>query len=136
MKLEDGHDIEIERAHRTPGRRPASPYQGNDPKKARPRPIHCRLLRFTDRQHILKQAPSALRNNPYKGSHIFISDDVTSNIRNARKQLRENHLPGIHHDARAQFAFIPWSVPAVITYKLHSGTFKSFRLGDASLSTK
>ena len=54
MKLDGGDTIEIERAHRSPGR--VQPSNNGTASRARPRPIHCRLLRYTDRQHIIKSA--------------------------------------------------------------------------------
>ena len=81
MQLDGGQDIEIKRAHRTPGHRsPAS-------SSSRPRPIHCRLLRSGDREYILKNASKTLRNNPYNKSKIFITDDVTELIRYASKSF-------------------------------------------------
>ena len=129
MKLQDGEAIEIERAHRTPGRKPANPATVSGP--SRPRPIHCKLLRFGDREFILKNAAKSLRNNPYKNSNIFITDDVTERIRNFRKQLRENELQTIRRDHRVHFAYIPWSIPPMIKYKLHTGAFKTYRCGEA-----
>ena len=128
MKIDGGKDFEIERAHRTPSRRQSTPQP--DGTNSRPRPIHCKLLRYGDRHHILKNAAKLLRNNQYKGANIFISDDVSAKARNARKQLREDHLPSIRQDERVNFAFVPWSLPPVIMYKLHSGAFKSFTLRD------
>ena len=128
MKLEGGSEIEIERAHRTPtGHRASSTGTAIQ----RPRLIHCKLLRYTDRQYILKNAARLLKNNPYKGTNIFISDDVTPRVRQARKRLRDDHLQSIRRDSRVQFAYLPHSVPAVIHYKLTSGPLKTFRLGDA-----
>ena len=86
MNLEDGSEIQIEMAHRTPTYR--SSNHGNADNTPRPRPIHSKLLRYPDRQYLLKQAAKSLRNNPYKGSKIYISDDVTSYTRNTHKQLR------------------------------------------------
>ena len=132
MKLDGGDTIEIERAHRSPGR--VQPSNNGTASRARPRPIHCRLLRYTDRQHIIKSASRCLRNNKFKGSNIYISDDVTPKIREARKDLRLRHLPSIRRDERVQFAFIPMSIPPVITYKLHTVQFKTFRHGDAGVA--
>ncbi|XP_038061921.1 uncharacterized protein LOC119732469 [Patiria miniata] len=130
MKLDGGSEIEIERAHRTPGHRPPSTGPNQ---RQRPRLIHCKLLRYTDRQHIIKNAARHLKNNPFQGSNIFISDDVTQRIREQRRRLREQHLQSIRQDSRVQFAYIPMSVPAVISYKLKSGSFKTFRMGQSNL---
>ena len=129
MKLEGSEEVEIERAHRTPGNHQSRSGSGT---QTRPRLIHVKLLRYTDRKFILKNAARTLKNNPYKGANIYITDDVTSRIRAGRKCLREDHLQSIRNDSRVQFAYIPMSVPAVISYKLKSGPFKTFRLGEAT----
>lgn len=129
MKIDDGGDIELERAHRTPSQ-PQSRPGGTNSRPTRPRPIHCKFLRYNDRQYILKNAAKLLRNNKYRGSSVYISDDVTRTIRDGRKQLRENQLQSIRQDERVNFAFIPWTIPPVIRYKLHSGAFKSFTFRD------
>ena len=68
MKMEDAGSYEIERAHRSP----------TGPRRDGPtRPIHVKLLRYPARAAILKQAPRSLKNHPYHGNNIFISDDVT-----------------------------------------------------------
>ena len=68
MKMEDADSYEIERAHRSP----------TGPRRdGRTRPIHVKLLRYPARAAILKQAPRSLKNHPYHGNNIFISDDVT-----------------------------------------------------------
>ena len=130
MKLDGAENIEIERAHRSPGR--MQPL--NAASASRPRLIHCRLLRYTDCQYVIKNASKCLRNNKFKGNNIFISDDVTQRIRASRKDLRLRYLPSIRRDERVQFAFIPMSIPPVITYKLHTGQFKTFRHGDAGVT--
>ena len=78
MKLEGAENIEIMRAHRTPTaiRRDAS----------KPRPIHVYLLKYTDRQYILANAAKCLKENQYDGSSLYISDDVTKDVREQRKE--------------------------------------------------
>ena len=125
MQLEGADGIEIDRAHRT-GQLPAT---SGTP---RPRPIHCRLLRYADRQFILKNASKHLKNNKYKEHNIYITDDVTPKVRGERKELRESYLRRIQKDERVHFAYIPWSVPALIRYKIRDGPFRSFRLGGAA----
>ena len=122
MKLEGGSEIEVERAHHTPGRWPSSP---SNSQRSRPQPIHCMLRRYTDRQLIIKNPAGCLKNNPFKQSKIFISDDVTAKTRGARNRLRQDHLPGIWSDHRVSFAYIPMSLPPIISYKLTSGQFRS-----------
>ena len=94
--------------------------------------MHCKLLRFTDRQYIIKNAARLLKNNPFYGSNIYISDDVTPRIREQRQRLRQFHLQSIQQDSRVQFAYIPMSVPPIISYKLKSGAFKTFKLGQSN----
>ena len=56
------HEVEIERAHRTPRvKRPTA----NEGDRSRPRPIHVRQLRFNDREAILK------RSSALKGVRIY-----------------------------------------------------------------
>ena len=124
MQLDGGRDIKIGRAHRTPGRRPTASSS------SRPRTIHCKLLRSGDREYILRNASKCLRNKTFKKSKVFITDDVTERVRHARKRLRENELQEIRNDDRVHFAYIPFSLPPVIKFKLHTGAFKTHRPGD------
>ena len=82
MKLEETEAIEIMRAHRTPSTR------NTDQLKLRP--IHVYLLRYTERQFILK---------------------------NAAKTLKE-HLKILQEREDAEFAYVARSIPARIIYKL------------------
>ena len=124
MQLEEG--IEVMRAHRT--RLKHNPSTSDTPKS---RPIHVCLLRYTDKVYILKNAAAKLKNNKYKESSIFISDDVSKRVRMERAELRKNHLPNIKERENVLYAFIPWSVPAQILYK-EDGTekLKSFSLSN------
>ena len=110
MKLEGVKNIEIMRAHRTPTaiRRDA----------LKPRPIHVYLLKYTDRQYILANAAKCLNENQYVGSSLYISDDVTKDVREQRKKLKEKHLKNISQGDDVQFAYVAWSFPAKILYKL------------------
>lgn len=110
MKLEEAEAIEIMRAHRTPSTR------NTDLSKSRP--IHVYLLRYTDRQFILTNAAKSLKDNPYKGSKLYISDDVTREIREQRKLLKEEHLKILREREDVEFAHVAWSIPARIIYKL------------------
>lgn len=96
--------IEIERAHRTPT------IPSNTEK---PRPIHARFLRYTDREKVLRAAPSTLKGNSFKGKRIFITDDVSMSVRERRKTLRQE-LPEIRGRSDVHHAYIPWTVPACI----------------------
>ena len=80
MKLEGAE--KIMRAHLMPTaiRRDAS----------KPRPIHVYLLKYTDRKYILANAVKCLKENQYDGSSLYISDDVTKDVREQRKKLKEN----------------------------------------------
>ncbi|KAI8488105.1 Tetraspanin-8 [Branchiostoma belcheri] len=62
--------IEIERAHR------------NGKPGDRPRPIVVKLLRYKDKQNILRQAKML------KGTQIFINEDFSDKIRQKRKDLQ------------------------------------------------
>ena len=84
MELDEAEAIEIMRAHRTPTTRNRD--------ESKPRPIHVYLLRYTDRQFNLANAAKYLKDNPYKGSKLFISYDVTKDICDQRKQLKEEYL--------------------------------------------
>ena len=97
MKLEEAEAIEIMRVHRTPTTR------NRDQLKSRP--IHVYLLRYTDRQFILANAAKSLK------------DDVTKEIRDQRKLLKEEHLKTLRERADVEFAYVAWSIPARITYK-------------------
>ena len=81
MNLE--RKVEVMRAHRINIKQDA-----NNPPK--PRPIHVYLLRYTDRVFfILKSAASKLKDNKYKNTQLFISDDVSRAVRKERAKLRK-----------------------------------------------
>jgi len=74
-------------------------------------------------------APSKLKNNYYKDSPIFISDDVSKSAREDRGTLRIFYLADIKAKPNVIFAFIPWSIPAQILYKEEAADkLKSFML--------
>ena len=90
------------------------------------------LLRYTDKVNLLKVAASKLKDNKYKESMIFISDDVSKSVRDDRSKLRKNYLQELKARPEVQFAFIPWSVPARILYKKEeTDRLKSFYLPKA-----
>ena len=69
-------------------------------------------------------AASKLKDNKYKESVLFISDDVS--------KLRKNYLQELKARPKVQYAFIPWSVPARILYKKEGmDSLKSFYLPKA-----
>ena len=73
------------------------------------RPIHTciYLLRYSDKVQILKAAASALKDNPFLDSQIFISDDVSKNVRTDREKLRKDYLKGIKERSDVEFALLP-----------------------------
>lgn len=119
MKMEDAGNYEIERAHRSP----------TGPRRdGRIRPIHVKLLRYPDRVAILKQA-SSLKDNPYHGNNIFISDDVSVAVRKQRKQLvRVKKLLQQKHPGKR--VFIPHVVPAVLLREDSNGELVRVRPGE------
>ncbi len=118
--------IEVMRAHRTNISLRAT---AKNPSPVRP--IHIYLLRYSDKVQILKAAASVLKNNLFLDSQVFISDDVSKNVREERAELRKFHLKGIRERDDVEFAFIPWSVPAQILFKeKNCSKLKSFKLPD------
>ena len=116
-------DAEIERAHRTPmGKR----NQNAD----RPRPIHVKLLRFVDRERLLRNS-SALKDVRIRGRRLGISDDVHKETRaeHSRLMVRVRKMR-----EEGKFAYIPNSVPRVIKYKdgpkNAPGALKTLRVSD------
>lgn len=99
-------NINLERVHRTPG-------GPRNPSQEKPRPIHVRFRDLSDRDKILQAAPGKLKDTPYRGAKIFISDDVCPAIRNARKALRAK-LPEVRQGAGVRYAYVPRSVQACI----------------------
>jgi len=60
---------------------------------------------------------------------VFISDDVSKNVRHERSRLRKNSLKEIKEKPGVQFGFILGSIPARIVYKEDgSEKLKSFYL--------
>ena len=126
MQLEG--DLEIMRAHRTNIRRQSI---SQDTASPLPRPIHVYLLRYTDKQYILRNAASALRDNPFLEANLYISDDVSKKVRDDRKKLKERYINEIRSREEVEFAYVPWNVPARILYKVKdSPKLGSFFLPD------
>ena len=89
------------------------------------------LLRYTDKQYILRSAASALKDHPFLEANLYISDDVSKKVRDDRKRLKESHINEIRAREEVDFAYIPWSVPVRILYKVKdSSKLKSFFLPD------
>ena len=106
MNLE--REIEIMRAHRTTIKNSQNRRNGEQSS----RPIHVALLRYPDKQFILRNAAAKLKDNPYLDAKIFISDDVSKAVRDERKILKDRHLAieEIRNREDVEYAFIPWSV--------------------------
>ena len=120
------HNIEVMRAHRTNVNQRAT-----EANTSTVRPIHIYLLRYSDKVQILKPVANALKDNPFLDSQIFISDDVSKNVRKDRAKLRKDYLKGIKERSDVEFAFIPWSVWAQILFKdRNCSKLKSFELPD------
>ena len=88
----------------------------------RTRPIHVALLRFTDKQYILRNAAAKVKDHPFQEANLFISDDVSRKVREDRNNLKENHLEAIRAREHVEFVFIPRSVPACILFKRKTST--------------
>ena len=117
--------IEVMQAHRTNIKRRENATNG----VSLPRPVHVYLLRFTDKEYILRNAASKLRDNPFQEVNLYISDEVSKSVREERKKLKERHLREFHSRDDVLFAYIPWSVPASIIFKLNGESkLKSFYL--------
>ena len=130
MKIEHDaskHDIEIERAYRSPAGKCINNSRTDS--KPRPRPIHVKLLRYRDREKILRAAPKCLKDKVYQDSKIFITDDVSKKVRRDRQALmsERNKLR-----KEGDFAVVPWSVPACLLVRAQNG--KSQRLTVADLT--
>ena len=108
----DGH-LEIMRAHRTSIKKRLP-----EATAATPRPEHVYLLRYTDKKYILRNAASELRDNPFLEVNLYISDDVSKSVRDNRKKLKERHLEEFRQREDVEFAYIPWTIPACILYKV------------------
>ena len=80
-KLHLDHNIEIERAHRMK-RRPNNNNQ-NDDKPPRPKTVILKLLRYKDKEIILKNAKKL------KGTGLFINEDFSDETNVIRMNLKE-----------------------------------------------
>ena len=112
MNLE--RDIDIMRAHRTTIKNRQSRRNGEQLS----RPIHAALLRYPDKQFILRNVATKLKDNPYEGAKIFISDDVSKGVREERKKLKERHLDGIRRSRKSRICLYP--LEHSCTYPLQS----------------
>ena len=116
---------EIDRAHRSPT---------GPPRRGRIRPIHVRFLRYQARVAVLKAAPKALKDNPYSGEglsscNVFISDDVTMQVRRDRKKLVALKKQVIERWPGKK-CFIPHVVPAILLREDEEGRLIRMKPGD------
>ena len=130
MSLQEG--IEVMRARRTNIKRRENATRG----ASLPRPIHVYLLRCTDKEYVLRNAASKLRDNPFQEANLYISDDVSKSVREERKKLKERHLGEFREREDVHFAYIPWSVPARIIYKVSQNWRLSTHKPRSSTPTK
>ena len=123
MSLQEG--IEVMRAHRTNIKRRENATRD----ASLLRPIHVYLLRYTDKEYVSHNAASKLRDNPFQEANLYICDDVSKSVREERKKLKEKHLGEFREREDVHFAYIPWSVPARIIYKVNGESkLKTFYL--------
>ena len=80
--------------------------------------------------NLLKVAASKSKDNKYKESMIFISDDVSKSVRDDRSKVRKNYLQELKARPEVQFAFIPYRVTARNLYTEETNSFKSYYLPD------
>ena len=116
FNLEDPRSFVIERAHRS---RSATS----------PRPIHCRLLNWEDKDYLSKIAAGRLQRNLFGKDQIkiYVSDDVSKKVSDQRKELREKYLPDIRMKSNVKIAFVLLMIPARIQYR-EDETWKYFFL--------
>lgn len=64
----------------------------------------------------------SLKDIPYKdftpARMFYISDDVTKDIRDQRKSLKEKYLKDLKQKQEVEFAYIPWTIPPRIIHKV------------------
>ena len=121
-------NVEIERAHRSPAGKPKQ--RDATMATTRPRPIHVKLLRFNDRETLLKRG-AMLKEVRIRGKKVGISDDVHRDTREEHKKLMAR-VKVLREEGK--LAFIPNSVPRVIKYKEGDrdsrGPLKTLRVSD------
>jgi len=102
MELEGS--LEIMRAHHTPLKKRRNADENGTPP---PRPVHVYLLRYTDKQYILRNAASKLKDNPFQDANLYTSDDVSKSVRDDRKKLKERHLEDFRQREDVEFVYVP-----------------------------
>lgn len=103
MSLEEG--IEVMGAHRRNIKRRENATSGI----SLSRPVHIYLMRFTDKEYVLHNAASKLRDNRFQEANLYISDDVSKSMREKHKNLTERHLKEFRSVDDVLFAYIPSS---------------------------
>ena len=96
--------LEIMRAHHTPLKKRRNADENGTPP---PRPVHVYLLRYTDKQYILRNAASKLKDNPFQDANLYTSDDVSKSVRDDRKKLKERHLEDFRQREDVEFVYVP-----------------------------
>ena len=108
-------NLEIMRAHRTNIRRQTATEGSVSPL---PKPVHVYLLCYTDKQYILQNATSALKDKSFLEANLYISDDVSRKVRDDWKKLKERYTNKIRFWEDVDFDSIPWNVPVCILYNV------------------
>lgn len=92
------------------------------------RPILVKMETQVARDSVLAAAPRTLKEKPFKGINIVLTDDAPPEIRQQRRKL----LPKLAELRKEQKpAFIPWDRPPCIRYKnTPEGPWKVIRASD------
>ena len=110
--------VELEQAHRTP-------TGATNAKVKRPRPIHVAFLQYTDKMEVLASAAVRLKDNPFRGNIIGISEYFAKVTQDKRKQLLlyKKFLQGkLGSDSKVYIAY-----PAVLKFVHDQGRHKSIQ---------
>lgn len=115
----------IERAHRSPTSR--------TPRDTRPRPILIRLLKYQDRDKILRMAAKTSREKggpvTFKGEAVMFFPDLSANLVKRRKEY--NQVKKELHAKKLQFSLLH---PATLRVTLSNGEKKFFKSPEAAAS--
>lgn len=109
LNVEFDGGLEIDRAHRTPGRRK------QDDQRQPPRPIIIRLLRFQDRERIV-EAARKMGKLQWNGHHIMIFPDYSKLVTEKRAAFKQSKQ--LLHQKKIAFSL---RYPAVLVLELPSG---------------
>ncbi|KAK7922048.1 hypothetical protein WMY93_008950 [Mugilogobius chulae] len=112
LKIDLRGDLELERAHRTLGKR--------KPDGQPPRAMLVRFLRFQDREKIVNAARSAGKIH-WKGHHVMIFPDYSKLVTEKREAFRR--CKQLLHERKIAFSL---KYPAVLVLKLAEGYPKYF----------